>query len=240
MTRLELELGQYDMTACRVFQTHSDLLNFCKVICRIAVEGHLSKRGHRDQLLRDEFGRIQNVEPILELIGFIHDLDTKLEEEESVYGAIQESSHQTDLPFWVHAVVNCVPDILTLKVCILSTSCLGLFPQQTSSTLQRLPVPLHKLSLAIFGDKAHGVDSETVDMTIGTRQTIARHDQHNHVECAGLLSEEVVRCIVCGSGLWHGFVGLRFEGVYHVRKQDSIVDEEDGEIDADDVFNHVS
>lgn len=87
-------------------------------------------------------------------------------------------------------------------------------------------MPLHELSPAVLGDKAHSVNTEAIHMTERTRKAVSRHNQHEHVECARLLAEEVVCGVVCCSCLWDGLVGLWLKGVNHVGEKNAVVDEE--------------
>lgn len=57
----------------------------------------------------------------------------------------------------------------------------------------------------------------------------------DHVQGTGLLGEEVIGGIVGSGSLRNLLVRLRFQGVDHVGELHSILDEEDGQVDANDV-----
>lgn len=58
--------------------TYHDLLSLSKVVARVPVELHLAQRSDGHVFLRDDLGRVKNVEAKAQLVFFLHDLDTKL------------------------------------------------------------------------------------------------------------------------------------------------------------------
>lgn len=58
--------------------TYHDLLGLSKVVTRVPVELHLAQRSDGNVFLRDNLGRVEEVEAKAQLVFFFHDLDTKL------------------------------------------------------------------------------------------------------------------------------------------------------------------
>lgn len=96
-----------------------------------------------------------------------------------------------------------------------------------------------KLSVAIVGDEAVGVDTETVDVSEGSRDTVTSHGPEQSVQSARLLAEEIPGGIVSRLGLGDFVVAAGLDGVDQIGEENGILDEEDGDIVADDIFTTV-
>lgn len=57
---------------------YHDLLGLGKVIARVAVELHLAQGSDGHQFLRDDLGRVEQVETEAQLVLFVHDLHAEL------------------------------------------------------------------------------------------------------------------------------------------------------------------
>ena len=73
-------------------------------------------------------------------------------------------------------------------------------------------------------------------MTVGSRNSIAGHDYHDQVQRTSFLAKEVIGRVVGSSGLrnmvvWHGLKSMD-----KVREKDSVVDEEDWNVDTNNIF----
>lgn len=150
-----------------------------------------------------------------------------------------EAPCPTYLPLRVESILNRLEQILADEIRVLARHLLRLFPDHTGLTLQRLPVILDQLSVAIVGHEAVGVDTETVDVSEGSRDTVTSHGPEQSVQRAGLLAEEIPGGIVSRLSLGDFVVAAGLDGVDQIGKKNGVLDEEDGDIIADDVFTTV-
>lgn len=77
-------------------------------------------------------------------------------------------------------------------------------------------------------------------MPIRPDDAVARHGPEESVQCTGLLAEKVPSRVVRRSRLWDLAVLHWFHSMYQVREQDGVLDEEYGDVIADDVLRAVS
>jgi hypothetical protein len=77
--------------------------------------------------------------------------------------------------------------------------------------------------------------AESVHVAIGAWRSVRGHGPEESVQGAGLLGEEVPCGVVRGGGLGDFVGGGGFDGVDEVREEDGVLDEEDGDVVADDV-----
>ena len=141
-----------------------------------------------------------------------------------------EQRESTHLPFGVESILNRFEQILTDEIRVLARDLLRLFPDHTGLTLQRLPVELDKLGGTVIRDKAEGVDTEAVNVSEGTRDTVTSHSPKQSVQRAGLLAEEVPGRVVRGSSLGDFIVPAGLDGVDQIGEENSVLDEEDGDV----------
>jgi hypothetical protein len=126
-----------------VSATYHDLLSLGKVIDGICIQSQHTKRIERGILLWDDLGRVKNVESEGESLVFVENLDV-------------------ELPLWIVARLNGVPEILSVEVGILASNVLGFVPDQAGFPLLGLPVPFDKLALSFVVYKSKRVDSMAV------------------------------------------------------------------------------
>lgn len=141
----------------------------------------------------------------------------------------------TYLPLGIPASFDRIKQILTKEIRILASSLLRLFPYKTSLALQSLPVELDKLRSPIVSDEAIGVHAEAINMTDRSRNTMSGHRPHKRMQGTGLLTEKVPGRVMCSGSLGNLIIATGLHGVDQVRKKNCILDEEDGNVVADDI-----
>ena len=142
----------------------------------------------------------------------------------------------TYLPFGIEAILNRLEQVLTDEIRVLARDLLRLFPDHTGLTLQRLPVELDELGGTIIRDKAERVDTEAINVSEGTRDTVTSHSPEQSVQRAGLLAEEVPGRVVRGSSLGDFIVPAGLDGMDQIGEEYSILDEEDGDVVSNEVY----
>lgn len=123
-----------------------------------------------------------------------------------------------------------------MEIGVLATDDLRLFPKEARLTLHRLPVPPNELCSTFVCDKTIGVHAPTIHVAVGSWNSVASHDEHEQVQGARFLAEEVVRRGVRRRSLWDLIVGAGFEGVDEIGEENGVVDEEYWGVDTDNVF----
>ena len=84
-------------------------------------------------------------------------------------------------------------------------------------------------------DEAEGVDAEALHRPVRAGDGPVGHHPHEHVGRLGLQRDEVPERVVGGLGLGDLPVGLGLGGVDDVGELDPVLDEEDGDVVADQV-----
>lgn len=113
-----------------------------------------------------------------------------------------------------------------MEVWVLSGNSLSLFPNQARLTLDRFPVELHQLGLAIVSDQAEGMDTESIHESERSGNPVSSHSPEQGLQGTGLLAEEIPSRIMRACSL-RDFVGwVRFHGMDKIWEQDCILDEE--------------
>jgi hypothetical protein len=128
-----------------------------------------------------------------------------------------------------------IKQILAMQIGILPGSHLSFLPDEAGLTLHGLPYPLDELGLAIVRDKAESMHTETVHVTERPHDAIAGHGPEERVQRAGLLAEEVPGGVMRSGSLRYLAVRVGLDGVDQVGEFYSVLDEEDGDVVADDV-----
>lgn len=203
-------------TTDNVAGLEGDLLGLGEVVGRVAVEGHLTENLEGSELLGKELGRIKEVEAIGLGLLLIDELNG-------------------ELPRGGIARLNGLPEISTVEIGVLASEDLSLLPDESGLALLGLPVPLDELGLAVLGHQTEGVHTETIHVTVAAGNAVARHGPEEGVESGGLRAEEVPSRIVGGGSLGNLVVGARLDGVDKVGEADGILDEEDGDVVANDI-----
>lgn len=213
------------------------MLGLGKVVPGIAVERHLAKRRDRNVFLRHDLGGVKNIKAPAELVGFVHDLHTELQAKSAPTRCPGAGLRlDTYLPLREPALLNRLEEILAVVVGILAGSHLSLLPGEASLALERLPVELDKLGSTVIGDEAEGVHAETVHVAVGPDDAVLSHGPEQGVQGAGLLAEEVPGAVMGGCRLRDLAVGRRLDGVDQIREENSVLDEEDRDVVANNVW----
>ena len=105
-----------------------DLLGLGEEVVGVAVERQLADAAHRNQLLGDELGGVEQVEAELVLVLLLDDLQAQL--------LLREV-----------AALDRLPEVAAVEVGVLAGDLLRLVPHQRADALERLPVELHEARL---------------------------------------------------------------------------------------------
>ena len=141
------------------------LFGFGKEVVGIAVQHQLAHREHRHHLLRNQLGRVQQVEAQALGLAFLDQL-------------------QAQLPFGKVAVLDRLPQVAPVKVGILAGDLLRLVPHQRVLAQLGLPVELDEVRNTLGIDEAEGVDAEAFHHAVAARDGAVRHDPHQHVRAS--------------------------------------------------------
>ena len=193
-----------------------DLLRLGEEVVGIPVEGQTAHALHGHQLLRDDLGRVEEVEGVGVLVRLLDDL-------------------QTQFPLGVGPRLDGLPQVAPVEVRVLPGDLLGLVPQDRMHAEERLPVKLHEARLAPLVDEAEGVDPEALHHPEAARDGAVRHDPHDHVHGLRHERDEVPERVVSGGGLGDLVVRLRLDRVDQVGELHGVLDEEDRDVVAHQV-----
>ena len=97
------------------------------------------------------------------------------------------------------------------------------------------PVKLHEARLPLGVHQAEGVHAEALHGAEASRQRAVGHDPHQHVGRLRHEGDEVPERVVGARGLRHAVVRFRLHGVDQVGELHRVLDEEHGDVVADDV-----
>ena len=111
----------------------------------------------------------------------------------------------------------------------------GLVPHHRLQALLGLPVEFDEARLALGVDQAEGVDAEAFHRAERARDRAVRHHPHDHVEALGHQAHEIPEIVVRRRRLREGAVGLWLHRMDEVGEFHRILDEEDGDIVADEI-----
>src|SRR5580693_3150720 len=109
-----------------------DLLGFREKVIGVAVQRQLADAAHRNEFLRDDLGRVEEVEVEFELVLFLDDL-------------------QAQLPLRIVAALDRLEEVATVKIGILARDLLRLIPDKGLHAFDRFPVELDEAGLARSG-----------------------------------------------------------------------------------------
>ena len=144
-------------------------------------------------------------------------------------------SCRPELPLGVVAGLDGVPEVAAVEVGVGPVDLDRLVPDDRLQALLRLPVELDEGRLPLGVDQAEGVDAEALHEPERARDRPVGHDPHDHVHALGRERDEVPEVVVGGLRLREAPVRLRLGGVDQVGELDRVLDEEDGDVVADEV-----
>src|ERR1700731_758237 len=101
-----------------------DLLGFREKVIGVSVQRQLADAAHRNEFLRDDLGRVEEVEVEFELVLFIDDL-------------------QAQLPLGIVAALDRLEEVATVKIGILARDLLRLIPSRFGA----IPKPTVKVRM---------------------------------------------------------------------------------------------
>ena len=200
-----------------VLRAERDLLGLGEEVVDAAVEHQPADAADRNLLLGNDLGRVEHIE--LELVGEV--LDRKAASPVPTPGkspdwiAFQRSRR------WKS---GSAPLILTASFQI--TDCRPSFGFQWNLTKVDFPSAL--TSRKVWTPKPSMKRKRARNRAVG-------HDPHDHVHAFRRQRDEVPEIVVRGLRLRKAAVGLLLGGVDEIRELDRVLDEEDGDVVADDV-----
>jgi hypothetical protein len=203
-----------------VGRAEGDLLGLGEEVVGIAVEGELADAAQRHERLGPDLARVEGVERELVLVGVVDHLHREL-----VLGK--------------GAALDGLPEIAAVEVSVLAGEFLRFVPDERVDAEHGLPVELDEAGLALSVDEAEGVDAEAVHHGEAARDGAVGEVPHDHVHRFGGEPDEVPKGVVGGGGLGGLVVGLGLHGVDEVGELDGVLDEEDGDVVADEVEDAV-
>ncbi len=192
------------------------LLGFCEEVVRIAIEHQPAHRHDRHQFLWDDLGRIQHVEG--ELFGLLLGEDLKPE-----------------LVFREGARLDRFPQVAAVEVGIGSRDLHRLVPHERVRPAARTPVELHEVRIALLVDEPERVHTKALHRPVASRNGPVGHRPHEHVRDLRHQRREVPERVVSRRRLRHREVRFRFRRVHQVGKLHRILNEEDGDVVADEI-----
>src|ERR1700722_2944416 len=152
----EVDTG-YDMRGAK-----GDLLRLGKEVVWVAIQDHPTNWPHWDKLLRNDLGRIENVErePITLFRG--EDL-------------------QSQLPLRVRARLDRFPEVAAMKIGIRASDLHGLVPDEGVRPLLWCPVEFYEDRLAVSVDEAVRMHAEPLHHPEASGDGSVGHGPHHHV-----------------------------------------------------------
>jgi hypothetical protein len=128
-------------------RAYHGLLGLCKVVAHISVEDELAERSDWYVFDRNDLRRVQQVDPPLEDVLFLHDL-------------------YTHFPLRVVTRLNGIPEILTMEIRIFAIEYLSLRPDKRGFPLLAGEMELDKLGLSVISDEPEGVHAESIHVSV--------------------------------------------------------------------------
>ena len=185
-------------------------------VVRVAVEHQPADLVHRHQLLRDQLGRVQQVEAERMLLVLGHQLHAQL-------------------PLGKVAALDGLPQVAAQEVRLAPGDLLRLVPQQGVRAQPRPPVELDEVRLAAGIDEAEGVHAEALHHAQAARQPPVAHGPQQRVGGLGHERGEIPEGVVRARGLRHAVVRLGLDGVHQVGELHRVLHEEHRQAGADQV-----
>ena len=194
-----------------------DLLGFGEVVGGVAVQGQLPDQLHRSEFFRDQFGRVEQVDPF-EAVGTVvgHHLNA-------------------ELVFKEGAGLDPVGHVAAVEVRVAAGGDLRFFPHQGVHTRHGLPVELDQARLAGGVDEPEGMHAESLHGPERAGNTAVAHVPEHVMRRFGVQRYEVPERVVGGLRLRDLPIGLRLGGVDDVGELDAVLNEEHRHVVADQV-----
>jgi hypothetical protein len=204
------------MPGYHVLGAERDLLGLGEEVAHRPVQHQPPDRACGQHLLRDELGRVEDVE--LEPVG-----------------EVVVERLQAQLPLGVGALLDRLPQVAPVEVRVGPVDLDRLVPQHRLQALLRLPVELDVGARPLRVDQAERVHPEALHEPERARDRPVGHDPHQHVGGLRHQRREVPEAVVRGLRLREAAVGLLLGRVDEVGELDRVLDEEDRHVVADQV-----
>ena len=199
-----------------VVGAEGDLLVLGEHVVDVAVEGQPRDDAHRQDLLGDDLGGVEDVEVELVGEGLVEDLDA-------------------EVPLREVAAVDRGVQVAAVEVGVGAVDLERLVPHHRLHALARLPVELHEGGVAVGVDEAVGVDAEALHEAERARDRAVAHRPQQHVRRLRHQRHEVPEGVVGRGGLGPAAVLLLLDRVDEVGELRRVLDEEDRDVVADEV-----
>ena len=192
------------------------LLGLCEEVIDVSIQHHPADHPDRRDLLRDQLGRVQDVE------------------RQGIRLFLREQLH-AELPLRKVAGFDGFIEVAAVEIRVGPGDLHRLVPARRLGAQFRPPVELDQRRLALGVDQPEGVDAEPLHHPQRSRQGSVAHRPHHHVGALGHQPDEVPERVVGARRLRIAFVRLHFHRVDQVGKLDGVLDEEDWDIVANEV-----
>ena len=193
-----------------------DLLGLGEEIVGPPIEHHPTDDSQRNELLGNELGRVQVVER--KPVGLF----------------LREQLHR-QFPFGKLPGLDRLEHVATMEIRIGPADLDRLVPDGRLQAELRPPVELDEGGLAGGVEQAKAVHAETFDHPQRAGQRAIRHDPHHHVHRFRRQRNEVPERVVRGCRLRKSAIGFHLHRMNQVGKLDGVLDEEHGNVVADQV-----
>ena len=192
------------------------LLRFGKEVDRVAVEHHPPHDFDGNHFLRNDLGRVQNVEVETGRLFLIEGLNAKL-------------------PLGKSALGDGFIEIAAMEVRVRAIDLYRLVPDNRGRADGRAPVEFDEGRFAIRVDEPEGVDSEPLHHPERTRDGSIGHDPQDHVHALRQERDEIPERVMRRGVLGIAAVRLHLHRMDEIGKLDRVLDEKDGNVIADEV-----
>ena len=210
----EWVVGDFD-AGHEVAGVEGDLLGFGEVVGGVAIQRQLPDQLHRSEFFRDQFGRVEQVDPF------------------KAVGTVVGHHLNAELVFKEGAGLDPVGHVAAVEVRVAAGGDLRFFPYQGVHTGDGLPVELDQARLAGGIDEPEGMHAEPFHGPERAGDTAVAHVPEHVMRRFGVQRHEVPERVVGGLRLRDFPVGLRLGRVDDVRKLDAVLNEEHRHVVAD-------
>ncbi len=199
-----------------VLGAEGDLLRLGEEVVDAAVKHEAAHAADGNLLLGDDFGGVKHIE--VELIGEV--LIKKL---------------QAQFPLGESAGLDGIPQVAAMVIRVRAVDLDCLVPEYGLEPELRLPMELHKGRFPLRVDEPEGVNAEAFHEAERARDRTVGHGPHDHVHAFRGQRYKIPEIVVRRCRLGKSPVGLLLGRVNEIRKLDGVLNEEDGDVVANDV-----
>nr|AFX60989.1 Bli21 [Bacillus licheniformis] len=200
-----------------VARMESGLFRFGKNVILVSIQRHFTDDLNRNHFFRPKLCRIKDIKVKLELVFFVNHL-------------------HAELILHFIASFDRFPKIAAVIVGIFPGDCLRFVPDERMDAKDGLPVKFNKARLAFFIYKPERMNAEAFHHPVASRNRPVRHRPHDHVSRFFIVGDKVPKRIVRCRSLRHFVIRFRLKGMHQVRELDGILNEENGDVIADEII----